>query len=119
MAGDIYGEGGGERLAEEKDLHFLGRIPLNGSVRKGGDYGKPVVCAKVPKFQSDLQHGKHCLLVKPSDSTELTQAFIQLSEDRELGQRLGRNLKEKFAGRRLSVVTEEHVKLYRRLLRRH
>lgn len=94
-------------------------VEASGTLAAVADYGKPVVCTKVPKFQSDLQHGKHYLLVKPSDSTELTQAFIQLSEDRELGQRLGRNLKEKFAGRRLSVVTEEHVKLYRRLLRRH
>lgn len=43
MAGEIYGTGGGEKLAIERDLHFLGRVPLQTSVREGGDLGKPVV----------------------------------------------------------------------------
>jgi ATP-binding protein involved in chromosome partitioning len=43
MAGEIYGIGGGEKLAIERDLPFLGRVPLQTSVREGGDLGKPVV----------------------------------------------------------------------------
>jgi len=43
MAGDFFGEGGGERLAGEKKVPFLGRIPLDAEVRKGGDYGRPIV----------------------------------------------------------------------------
>jgi ATP-binding protein involved in chromosome partitioning len=43
MAGDFFGEGGGERLAQERGVPFLGRIPLEAEVRKGGDYGRPVV----------------------------------------------------------------------------
>ena len=43
MAGDFFGEGGGEKLAEERSVPFLGRIPLEAEVRKGGDYGRPVV----------------------------------------------------------------------------
>src|ERR1044071_9648049 len=34
--------GGGEKLAQERKVPFLGRIPLNAEVRKGGDYGRPV-----------------------------------------------------------------------------
>jgi glycosyltransferase involved in cell wall biosynthesis len=94
-------------------------IEASGTLAAVADYAKPVVCTKVPKFQSDLQNMEHYIIVEPSDSTELTQAFTLLSEDRELGERLGMNLKEKFADRRLSNVTEEHVKLYRRILRRH
>lgn len=45
MAGDFFGEGGGERLAQERNLAFLGRIPLEAEVRKGGDYGRPAVVA--------------------------------------------------------------------------
>lgn len=41
MAGEIYGAGGGEKLAEERDVPFLGRIPMQANVREGGDYGKP------------------------------------------------------------------------------
>ncbi len=43
MAGDFFGEGGGEKLAQERNVPFLGRIPLNAEVRKGGDYGHPIV----------------------------------------------------------------------------
>lgn len=42
MAGDFFGSGGGERLAQERGVPFLGRIPLDAEVRKGGDYGRPV-----------------------------------------------------------------------------
>ncbi|HLY28767.1 MAG TPA: Mrp/NBP35 family ATP-binding protein [Aggregatilineales bacterium] len=43
MAGELFGEGGGERLAVEKNVPFLGRIPLNVDIRKGGDTGRPIV----------------------------------------------------------------------------
>ncbi len=43
MAGDFFGEGGGERLAENRGVPFLGRVPLDADVRKGGDYGRPIV----------------------------------------------------------------------------
>lgn len=43
MAGDFFGSGGGEKLAEQRNLTFLGRIPLEAGVREGGDYGRPIV----------------------------------------------------------------------------
>jgi len=43
MAGDLFGEGGGETLAQERDVNFLGRVPLVANVREGGDSGHPVV----------------------------------------------------------------------------
>jgi ATP-binding protein involved in chromosome partitioning len=43
MAGDFFGEGGGEKLAQERKVPFLGRIPLDAEVRKGGDFGRPIV----------------------------------------------------------------------------
>jgi ATP-binding protein involved in chromosome partitioning len=43
MAGDFFGTGGGEKLAQARNVPFLGRIPLDADVRKGGDYGRPVV----------------------------------------------------------------------------
>lgn len=42
MAGDFFGTGGGEKLAKERDVPFLGRVPLNADVRIGGDYGRPI-----------------------------------------------------------------------------
>ncbi len=43
MAGEFFGQGGGERFAEERGLPFLGRIPMEARVREGGDTGRPVV----------------------------------------------------------------------------
>jgi ATP-binding protein involved in chromosome partitioning len=40
---DIFGEGGGRRLAETYSVPFLGAVPLGMEVREGGDSGVPVV----------------------------------------------------------------------------
>jgi ATP-binding protein involved in chromosome partitioning len=39
----IFGEGGGQRLADEVEMPFLGEIPLDPSIREGGDRGQPMV----------------------------------------------------------------------------
>jgi ATP-binding protein involved in chromosome partitioning len=41
----IFGNGGGAREAKRLETEFLGEIPLDSAVRKGGDEGKPVVAA--------------------------------------------------------------------------
>ena len=40
---EVFGSGGGEALAEELDLPFLGRIPLDPAVSTAGDEGAPTV----------------------------------------------------------------------------
>lgn len=40
---DIFGKGGGEALATEMSVPFLGRIPIYEPIRVGGDTGVPVV----------------------------------------------------------------------------
>jgi ATP-binding protein involved in chromosome partitioning len=40
---DIFGTGGGQRLAEEAGVPFIGSIPMDPTVRQGGDAGQPVV----------------------------------------------------------------------------
>ncbi|MGD2069058.1 MAG: Mrp/NBP35 family ATP-binding protein [Gemmatimonadota bacterium] len=42
---EIFGMGGGERLAAEVDLPFLGRVPLDPAVARSGDEGTPTVAA--------------------------------------------------------------------------
>ena len=42
---EIFLAGGGRKLAERESLPFLGSIPLQGAVSRGGDAGKPVVIA--------------------------------------------------------------------------
>jgi ATP-binding protein involved in chromosome partitioning len=40
---DIFGTGGGERLANQAGVPFIGSIPIDPAVRMGGDAGVPVV----------------------------------------------------------------------------
>lgn len=40
---DIFGTGGGIRLASELSIPLLGAIPINPNIRVGGDGGKPIV----------------------------------------------------------------------------
>ncbi len=43
---DIFGHGGGEEMAREVGVPFLGRLPLYQPIREGGDSGVPVVIAE-------------------------------------------------------------------------
>jgi len=43
---DIFGEGGGEKLAAMYGVPFLGSIPLGIEVREGGDKGVPIVVSQ-------------------------------------------------------------------------
>jgi ATP-binding protein involved in chromosome partitioning len=42
---DIFGSGGGQKLAREANVQFIGAIPIDSQVRSGGDNGTPVVLA--------------------------------------------------------------------------
>lgn len=40
---DIFGNGGGEKLAKDLSVNLLGQIPIDPRVREGGDAGKPII----------------------------------------------------------------------------
>ena len=42
---EIFGNGGGRRMAEEMSIPFLGEVPIDTRVRSGGDEGQPIVAA--------------------------------------------------------------------------
>ena len=46
MSGDIFGRGGAEAEAARLGVAYLGDLPLDASVREGGDAGRPVVIAQ-------------------------------------------------------------------------
>src|SRR5918912_1467573 len=50
---NIFGEGGGQRLAQEYGVPYLGAIPLGLEVREGGDRGVPVVVSQPESPQSE------------------------------------------------------------------
>ena len=46
MTGEIFGTGGGAAVAERYQVPLLGSVPLDATVRVGGDSGTPVVLAE-------------------------------------------------------------------------
>jgi ATP-binding protein involved in chromosome partitioning len=47
-ATEIFGRGGGERFASQNQLEYLGGVPLDITVRQGGDVGVPAVAQREP-----------------------------------------------------------------------
>jgi ATP-binding protein involved in chromosome partitioning len=45
MTGDVFGSGGGDRLAEELGVPLIGRVPLDPLLRECGDAGEPLMVA--------------------------------------------------------------------------
>ena len=45
MTGDVFGSGGGERLAQELGVPVLGHVPLDPLLRECGDAGEPLMIA--------------------------------------------------------------------------
>jgi ATP-binding protein involved in chromosome partitioning len=50
----LFGEGGGQRLAQEFDVPMLGQIPLDLETRVGGDTGAPIVAARPESPQAAI-----------------------------------------------------------------
>lgn len=48
MSGEVFGQGGGERAAQEMQVPFLGRIPMDPAVSRMGDEGRPPVTSEEP-----------------------------------------------------------------------
>ena len=49
----IFGEGGGQRVAEEFGVPLLGQIPLEMETRKGGDEGVPIAVGRPDSAQAE------------------------------------------------------------------
>jgi ATP-binding protein involved in chromosome partitioning len=45
MTSDVFGSGGGERLATRLGVPLLGTVPLDARLRASGDAGEPLVLA--------------------------------------------------------------------------
>jgi ATP-binding protein involved in chromosome partitioning len=53
---ELFGHGGGERMAAQFSIPFLGEIPLVRDIREAGDTGKPIVAANPEHPQSHAFH---------------------------------------------------------------
>ena len=68
---DVFGSGGGERMARQFGIPFLGALPLVREVREAGDVGAPIVAADpdhpvsrafiaiAERVQSEIESGAH------------------------------------------------------------
>jgi ATP-binding protein involved in chromosome partitioning len=43
MTSEVFGSGGGSRLAEELEVPLLGQVPLDAALRESSDAGVPLV----------------------------------------------------------------------------
>ncbi len=65
---DIFGTGGGEKIAQKYDIPFLGAIPLDMQIREASDKGEPPVARgdeSVKKYYRDIVEN----IIKNSDFT--------------------------------------------------
>jgi len=54
---DVFGSGGGEKLAEEMKLQFLGKVPLDPAVAQAGDAGAPTVVSAPESAAAEALEG--------------------------------------------------------------
>ena len=43
MSGELFGQGGGEKLAQQRGVPFLGSVPMDPQIRIGSDAGIPLL----------------------------------------------------------------------------
>jgi ATP-binding protein involved in chromosome partitioning len=65
MSGDVFGTGGGERLADELGVPLLGRIPLDPQLREAGDAGDPLVTPEIAAIAERVVELRPGGIVKP------------------------------------------------------
>jgi ATP-binding protein involved in chromosome partitioning len=65
MSGDVFGSGGGERLADELGVPLLGTIPLDPRVREAGDAGEPLVTPEIASIIERITELRPGGIVKP------------------------------------------------------
>ena len=67
---DIFGEGGGQRLADDMHLALLGTVPLDPAVRSAGDAGTPTVLSD-PEGEAARAFGALAALLRATVESEL------------------------------------------------
>lgn len=72
MAGQYFGSGGGEAFAAQREIPFLGRVPLATAVREGGDLGRPVAVHNL-----DSDSGKAFRQISERAAARISLAMLQ------------------------------------------
>ena len=72
---DIFGHGGGEALATEMDVPFLGRLPMYQPIREGSDSGVPLV-----NSEPESPAGRAFLTVAEGAAAQVSMAAYRAAE---------------------------------------
>jgi ATP-binding protein involved in chromosome partitioning len=78
MKYDIFGYGGGERLASETGTPFLGGIPIDPRIREGGDKGIPIVFGLPDTEHSDIMMKIALNLKEQAENSQGTKDDIEI-----------------------------------------
>jgi ATP-binding protein involved in chromosome partitioning len=78
----IFGEGGGQQLADELDVPLLGKIPLQEDLRVGADIGEPLVVTNpdAPAAQAIFHTARGLIAATPQEAP-VRQAAIGFPAD--------------------------------------
>jgi ATP-binding protein involved in chromosome partitioning len=78
---DIFGSGGGRRMAEDAGVPFIGAIPMDPSVRIGGDTGRPVTITQPqsPVAQALRQASEDIAAKVSVAALQQSQTFIPIN----------------------------------------
>jgi ATP-binding protein involved in chromosome partitioning len=75
---DIFGQGGGEKLAAETSTPFLGGIPIDPRIREGGDKGVPIIFGMPGTEHSDIMINIAMKLREQAEKTSGTKDDIEI-----------------------------------------
>ena len=71
----IFGTGGGDKLAEQYDIPLLGRLPLNAIIRENADAGTPSVIANDAAAESYIEIAKKIADKLPKAEKDQSRIF--------------------------------------------
>lgn len=79
----IFGDQGGKRIAEQYQTELLGALPLDVTIRKGGDTGKPVRAQQPDSIAGQMYQNiaERLMAAIGSASTQQSQPTIIVSDD--------------------------------------
>ena len=128
---DLFKRGGGERLAEELGIRFLGRIPVDPRVVAAGDAGKPMIAAypesktaeafeelvrnvvaATEELHRDVEEGRYMRVAIPVEGpvvTELEKSDLFALYDIERGQVKVKDVAKKPEDASLDLWLKEQV----------
>jgi len=83
---DVFKSGGGEKMAEELDINFLGKIPLDPRISEASDEGLPFVISRV-----ESPAAEEFMRIVGKIETFLTKNYVKTERAQDTGEKLKNN----------------------------